>query len=86
MLWMGIWVQLYNVSLLCRWGWSFKKLGVWSSRSKPIQIVSHIHIICKQSVLAACYAVFGHMGPPLHCPIFMQVRVGFSETWSMVEP
>jgi hypothetical protein len=30
--------------------------------SKPIQIVSHIHII-----LATCEAVYGHMGPPLHC-------------------
>jgi hypothetical protein len=26
---------------------------------------SRIHIICKQSVLAACYAVDGHMGPIL---------------------
>ena len=37
---------------------------------------SRIHIICKQSVLAACYAVDGHMGPIL--PVtHVQVGIGF---------
>ena len=37
---------------------------------------SRIHIICKQSVLAACYGVDGHMGPILPVP-HVQVGIGF---------
>jgi len=77
---------------LCRWVWNSKKLGVWLSLSvvvrygwgsKPLQIVFHfhIHIICKQSVLAACYAVYGHMGPTLHCFIFC---AGGEYGWALV--
>jgi hypothetical protein len=45
--------------------------------SKLTQIASHIHIICKQSVLATCDAVDGHMGAPLHCYAFVEVGVDF---------
>ena len=160
MLFMGIWVPPYTVSLLCRWGWNFMNLGVWLSLSDvkqswlrlqtnidciphPIRIsnviynskwfsmllccgwagpplhcsmfvlvhvgvditdlgvwvtelcckvlaeapnASHIHIICKWSVLAAWYAVYGHMGPTLHCFTLWRWGLNFYETWDMVEP
>jgi hypothetical protein len=63
-------------------GVDFTKHGVvWSSPSDVMvmaeapnqhRYASHIHIICKQSGLATCYAVDGHMGPPLHCYAYVQ--------------
>ncbi len=59
---------------LCKCGWSFRKLGCgWGQIVlwfhgwvyKQLQTASHIHTICKQSVLAPWYAVDGHMGAPL---------------------
>jgi hypothetical protein len=49
------------------WGWARVMLQCHGWGSKPPWTVSHIHIKCIQSVLAAWYAVDGHMGAPLHC-------------------
>ncbi len=60
----------------CRCRWNFEKLGCGGEQMvlwchgwgyKQLQKVSHIHIICIQSVLASWYAVDGYMGAPLHC-------------------
>jgi hypothetical protein len=37
MQWMGIWVPPYTVSLSCKWGWNFKKLGVLLSLSDVVR-------------------------------------------------
>jgi hypothetical protein len=61
---------------LCRWEWISRKIKLSPSpsdvvmswlRLQPAQIVSHIHVICIQSVSAPWYVVDGHMGVPLHC-------------------
>ena len=49
-----------------------------------LRFLSHIHIICKQSVLTSCNAVYGHLDPPLHCYAFVDVGVDFRtlRVWS----
>ncbi len=65
MLWMSICVHPYM---------QYFKVVAVMLQTKPLQVATNIHSICKQSVLPSWYAVDWHMGQPLHC--FPLVEVG----------
>ena len=79
MLWMGrsILTLVHVCACACGGGyyrfWGMGELCCKVMAEAPN--ASHIYIICKQSVIASCYAVYGHMGPPLHCFTFVKVEV-----------
>jgi hypothetical protein len=71
---------------MCRWGWVLGKMGygrtcvmLWSHcwGCKPPLTASHIHIGCKQSVLAPWDAWMGIWVHPYAIPLHVQVGVHF---------